>query len=767
MKPSATSATDWFKAMRPVDFSRIDFWLLGLLAAVTLVFNSQLAAPFDLPKTLLLWNGTLFLLVLFLKQQRQSQDVPRFRYHPLIGFYFVMVAGFLPSLTQSLDLYASLFGAYPFYFGGLISWVSFGLLFFLVLQKADHLFAKRLITVATGVTAVVCLYALTQALDLDPIKWSSSPREPFSTLGGALFLSGYLAMTLPLVVSFVLLEQRRAFTFAGYLLLGLMVHLILVTLARSAWLGALIALCLLIALLGPSQWSKYSKKLAILGCLLGTLLTWHLFLAPLIKKQPSGVQNRAQVFLSPNENSSRARLEMWLIGLTMFLDHPLLGIGLDNVEQKFWAYRSEEHMRLAPLAATTSPMHNDFLQILVTTGITGFAGYIFFLAVGILTLWRVLKKSRDQDRLRVAGLISGLMALGVFGQFNFSLLATSAWAIFLLGSLAALDQKISSQTARGMPKLAPIVTVAGFFFLAQSARMYLADQAFAEGNFQAHKKNFDKSAAQLSLAIKLNPRIRQYRYSYSTLLFAKGRAVKTPAKDRPLYLEKAVETIEETARQFPWHSLTWHNLAKVLAYRAFEINQPRLAESVKQALRRSMALFPAFPANYEYYGETLYRQGRRFGPKALFVRALEITPHEISARNWLEVYKPASYVYFFNQDLRIAQASLGKTVPRCQLDLVNDRQQEAEIVLEVIQKPKTMFQDLGDYWDLAQLGWVKLKEEKFILAPDSVKNVELEIAVPDWPWWRGKKFVAIVHAKDKRVNYPFGAYGRIFIETQK
>jgi len=80
--------------------------------------------------------------------------------------------------------------------------------------------------------------------------------------------------------------------------------------------------------------------------------------------------------------SSQIRLYTWRDTVSMLLDRPLLGFGPDNFGRPFYtSYMSEEL-----IAAITAPegafsamdkVHNDLLQVAVTTGILGLAAYVW------------------------------------------------------------------------------------------------------------------------------------------------------------------------------------------------------------------------------------------------------------------------------------------------------------------------------------------------------------------------------------------------------
>ena len=738
------------------------------MAVITLAFDPRLAAPFDLVKTALLWIVPLGFCLDFFYGPFGPKKPLALKYHPLIALFWVMFAGFLPSLFKSQEFYSSFFGAYPYFFGGLLTWVGLGFLLFLSVQVADEAFCERLLKIAMAATVVASIYAGIQILDLDPTPWQNNPKEPFSTLGGGLFFGGYLALMTPMALAFYLKEDRPYPAAAALILLGIIVSLLLKTLARSAWLGALAGVAVFFWHVGPGLLKRRALRLGAIGAVVGGVLLWYLLIGPALRREPSKVQDRAKVFLSSKEGSAKARLELWTVGVSMWLDHPWVGIGFDNVEQYFWLYRSVEHLRLTAAQATTAPLHNDFLQILTTAGLVGFIPYAAFLLYGAYCLWRVRESLRAPESRLMYGAFSGaIVALGVFGQFNFSVAATSAWVAVLLGCLAAQDRLARTIYLKPFWVRPGVWTMAALFLylLVKGAMIYSADLAFARANLFAHKKNFPMSDMNFSLARRSNPNVRQYHYGHGAIYLARSNIAKT-LQENLKYLELAQAAYEEIGRRFPWNSLAWHNLATVLESVA-KVSGRDLDARIKECMRKAVSLFPVFPRNLGHYGEILYAQDNKEGARRLWERALDLDPRYVSARRELERFKPAEYIYFFNQDVYIRGVAPGAVISTAVLKLVNEREEGAETSVEIVPKEETLYSDISGHWDLAELGWANIKEDRFVLAPNTVRPVTVQIRIPRWPWWRGKKFVAIIHAKDNSVKYPFGAHGRIIVETIK
>lgn len=85
------------------------------------------------------------------------------------------------------------------------------------------------------------------------------------------------------------------------------------------------------------------------------------------------------------------RILTYKIALDMFMDNPLLGIGPDNFRYKYLYYQGhflKSNPEFIKLANNAKHVHNEYLQILVETGIIGFSIYVIFLIISVYFLLR-------------------------------------------------------------------------------------------------------------------------------------------------------------------------------------------------------------------------------------------------------------------------------------------------------------------------------------------------------------------------------------------
>lgn len=197
-----------------------------------------------------------------------------------------------------------------------------------------------------------------------------------------------LVAVLPLIIYRIVDEPRRIIKFISVLIMGLIFFAILNTYSRGAYLALLIVL-------GFIFLERKLNPLIILASL-GLFLSIILF-------APTDYVSRFETLLSLSpasdngiyqDSSLRGRSSEILAGQRMFLEHPLLGVGVGNYENNYQKYAQEIgiEVRLEERQA-----HSLYVQILAETGLLGaitFGGFVLTLMVG---LYRARQNTREID----------------------------------------------------------------------------------------------------------------------------------------------------------------------------------------------------------------------------------------------------------------------------------------------------------------------------------------------------------------------------------
>jgi putative inorganic carbon (HCO3(-)) transporter len=151
----------------------------------------------------------------------------------------------------------------------------------------------------------------------------------------------------------------------------------------------------------------------------------------------AGPQHLRQRFLTmgvPDDPSVQERVYMWRSGLTMWRQHPVLGVGPGGVKREYASYALPEAVK-----KRTGHVHNTPLQILVERGVLGLAAWVWIWAAfywKALSVLRRLPENAGPERALVIGSLAAIVAflVGGFSEYNFgdSEVVMVAWALMAL-----------------------------------------------------------------------------------------------------------------------------------------------------------------------------------------------------------------------------------------------------------------------------------------------------------------------------------------------
>jgi O-antigen ligase len=229
--------------------------------------------------------------------------------------------------------------------------------------------------------------------------------------GPASHVMTFSGLLLPIALMFLVLwlhEPLRWILAAGTLLTTAALWL---TLTRSAWMGWLAAVLVLLLAKRPR---------------------WIVFAAPLlvffIDFMPLPLFSRLISTFDTKQSSNFDRIRMWEGGVEMIKDYPVLGVGPANVKEVYPLYRKHDAPRFR-----IPHLHNNVIQLWAERGVLGLAAYLLLLGLFLrecIRGWR-----GPNSRFAEIG-IAVTVALTVAGMFEFNFGDTEVF--FLMLDLFAL-----------------------------------------------------------------------------------------------------------------------------------------------------------------------------------------------------------------------------------------------------------------------------------------------------------------------------------------
>jgi O-antigen ligase len=220
-------------------------------------------------------------------------------------------------------------------------------------------------------------------------------------------LSGLL---LPLSLLYLILwvhDRANLWLLAGTLIVT---FALLLTLTRSAWLGWLVAVSVLLIL-------RWPRALVFAAPLLVFFVT--LMPLPLFSRVVSSFDTR--------QSSNLDRIRMIEAGVEIIKDYPLLGVGPANVKEVYPLYRKHDAPRFR-----IPHLHNNVVQLWAERGILALAAYVLLMVLFLRECWRGWRG--PESCFAEAG-VAVVVALATAGMFEFNFGDTEVFWI-LLDSMA-------------------------------------------------------------------------------------------------------------------------------------------------------------------------------------------------------------------------------------------------------------------------------------------------------------------------------------------
>ncbi len=298
----------------------------------------------------------------------------------------------------------------------------------------------RLVVIATLSTAIVVAVVTLAQFSwwngkifgfLVPYDWGIA-RPEIRHAGGPFVnpdhLANYLAMTMPLAIAGALWRNpiipsgwQIAFRLLCSCAGGVIWSVLLLSLSRAGWIGALCGLSVFVWLMRVqlsrdyATWFPRPKAPALLVLGTGVVALTVVALLAIGSAGRTRVDSRLEETFA-HETSFGERVVLWEDSLGIVRDFPVLGVGLGCWPELFPHYHRPP-WRSGRFLET----HNDYLQLVAETGVVGFALFAWFFynaAFRILTRMRTIAAGAQAT---FAALVSGLTVMAVHECVDFNL----------------------------------------------------------------------------------------------------------------------------------------------------------------------------------------------------------------------------------------------------------------------------------------------------------------------------------------------------------
>ncbi len=611
------------------------------------------------------------------------------------------------STIFSIDVHTSIWGYYSRFHGGLASSICYALLYWaLVSNLFGKKYVHRFLNAALLSGTIVALYGIAQHYGVDKDFWVQNVQaRVFSSLGQPNWLAAFLVALLPLSISYFLFESRW-FIKCWYLLSSILLFVcFLFTASRSGLLALVVALLIYIGILIAQRFSALNRYIQIF-IVVGILAAVYVFAyykfpsyAIMVSLGYLGLSGGVVAFLAaPSQRkwiatwavilvlsgfayssadtfrlgatggapgapttaqkeipqdaggteTGAIRFIVWKGAWEIFKHYPVLGSGVESFAYSFYQYRPVELLHTTEWDFLYNKAHNEYFNILATTGFFGALSYAVLLFSYGKESWHAfrsycgLKWKLPVEKLQIKsdsvrkqlqnnsetpahlenpyysflifnGLFSGLLTILITNFFGFSVV-TVALFFFLFPAFLAMTaerdrfsinliSRIKSFFAvirLGEKKLDWVqmglygfIVFMGMYLFSTLFNYWFADIRFAEGKLYNRQGEIGQAHKQFAAALELR---KDEPYYYSELGWTEGEMVYSLMKQNDAssaadIVPLAESNVHTSVEMSPNNVLYWKKLADTYYNLSF-FDKAQYAEKLKTASDRTRTLAP-------------------------------------------------------------------------------------------------------------------------------------------------------------------------------
>jgi len=547
----------------------------------------------------------------------------------------------------SIDRHTSIWGYYSRFNGGLLSTLSYLILYWAFVSNIKKNEALKAIKYLLSSAILVSLYGIAEHFGVDARFWVQDVQNRvFSTLGQPNWLAAWLVALLIIPMAFLLnqknplpfnLKPKKLLKWLSLLLISIFYFCLLYTKSRSGILGFGVAYLVFwagISFLNKKRIKKIINPFVIITAfiLVITLIAgtpWTPQLKTFFIKNPpveTEINQENQIPTGGTESGEIRRI-VWKGALNLWKNHPLFGTGVETFAYSYYWYRPREHNDVSEWDFLYNKAHNEYLNFAATTGTVGLLGYLTLIVTFLIWSLKEIIKKKRKETLNIA-LLAGFTSILVTNFFGFSITVV-ALLFFLLPalSLVILSRKENDEEKKvanlSSTQYLGIVTILILFLILISSviRYWYADNRFAIAERLNKSDHTTQSLEELEKAINIRPNEPLYQDQLSTL--TANLAVQAFNEEQSTLSSQLVNTAIEASNKAlmisPYNINFWKNRTKVF-YKLSEINEDYNNQAIT-ALLQAAKLSPT-DAKVQYNIAILYS---KFGQEETALKTLEET----------------------------------------------------------------------------------------------------------------------------------------------
>ena len=512
---------------------------------------------------------------------------------PVLTFFLLITVSSLKSVGSTLSL------------DFIYQFMSYVLLFFLVVNNLRTREAKRAVIFALLLsTAIVALYGIYQYyLGLEKTrevvqKYYSNEYPPefmarlatnktFSTFVFPPALAGFLLLVMPVSIS-MCLTSKKWWRVLLWLIPCLILFCMVLTFSKGGWLS-----CFLSMLVFVSVWLIVIKGIKKNVVAVGAAILILMFILLIVL----GYLPKATFpgFI----DSLGVRLGYWKSIPSMVTDFFLLGSGAGTFGVIYPGYR-------ILLGRETQMAHNNYLQVLVETGVFGLVAFLW-IWIGFLRrgFRLIVTETEKENRILILGCVIGIIGFLIHSFVDFGLYVPGiTMTVFLfLGLVEAREGPPPARFSakKGMKLLLTVIVLGVTLYMVWSVRKpMLGERCFARSLDSAKKGEIDKSISLLKEAIKYRPRHARYYFQLGALY---------EGKKGQIWLDRAIGSYEMAVKYNPYMPSYHSKLSFVYWFKSQGKNKKLMDKAIVQ-MEDAVSCYPVMPKYHKHLGRLYHLVGR-------------------------------------------------------------------------------------------------------------------------------------------------------------
>ena len=470
---------------------------------------------------------------------------------------------------------------------------------------------------------------------------------PISTIGNVNFTAQYYNVVFPLAVAMLFVVRRLwAQVGVGAACFLMSCHLVVLG-SRGGWLGASVALVLLvgIALLRHFQIGRRLVDAVIIFVVV-VGLGWPVLTGMvgsirigadrnvnhLVNEYWGSMTRRVENAIRLEDDSSLQRVSLWEDTVRLIFDRPLLGVGIGNYEYSIPRFMSRESLEVKKRreAAVGQELmaysaHNEYLEVWAETGLLGVVAFlILLLQVGGALVGLIRRYVQGQVGFLAIGLVAAVGATLTHSMFSTNLQqpASAVYFWLVVGLVWSLRLNVEWLTPLGLlateaRKVAIfLMVICGIVLMVSvvmGARTLVGELYYRRGELAFRQKAYAVAEGQWQTAISYSP--TKYFRTYQALGTALYNQKKWP---------EAIEAFRKSLVYFPHNARVHHLLGRSLVKNG-------VAPEAITHLEQAVNLNPLVADFHLGLGEALVQMGKSADAFSVLDEALRLRPNDAEA----------------------------------------------------------------------------------------------------------------------------------------